>query len=170
MIDTHAHLDVEEFAADLQEVIAGGGGGRDGHRLPGDLGRFEPVGRRACRPPRQSLRGGRIQPNYTAAAEPGDWDRIVALAGQPRVVAIGETGLDRYWDYAPIDVQQDYFDRHLRLAESSDLPVIIHCREAEADLLPMLRAAAAGARCGVCCTPSAAMRRSPASVSIWAWT
>ncbi|NQU26397.1 MAG: TatD family hydrolase, partial [Candidatus Nealsonbacteria bacterium] len=82
-----------------------------------------------------------IQPNYCGEAEPGDWDRVVAMADHPRVVAVGETGLDRYWDFTPMDVQQDYFDRHLELARQRDLPVVIHCRDAEDDLLPMLRAA-----------------------------
>jgi TatD DNase family protein len=59
------------------------------------------------------------------------------------VVALGETGLDRYWDYAPIELQRDYFDRHLRISQEHNLAVVIHCREAHADLLPMLRAAAA---------------------------
>jgi TatD DNase family protein len=58
-------------------------------------------------------------------------------------VALGETGLDRHWDFTPWYVQQDYSERHLRLGQSRDLPVIIHCREAEADLLPILRQAAA---------------------------
>ena len=58
-----------------------------------------------------------IHPNSTAEAAPGDWDRVVGLVGQPRVVAIGETGLDRYWDFAPLALQQDYLDRHLRLAQ-----------------------------------------------------
>ena len=63
------------------------------------------------------------------------------MAERPRVVAIGETGLDRYWDYSPIELQRDYFDRHLQLSQRLDLPIIIHCREAEKDLLPMLRTA-----------------------------
>ncbi len=83
-----------------------------------------------------------IQPNYCAAADPDDWDRIVALAARPSVVAIGETGLDRYRDFAPFGLQQDYFARHLRLASRLQLPVVIHCRDAEADMLPMLREAA----------------------------
>jgi len=57
-------------------------------------------------------------------------------------VALGETGLDRYWDYCPFEVQRDYFGRHLRLSHETGLPVVIHCRESEADLLPMLREAA----------------------------
>ena len=145
MIDTHAHLDVAEFAADRDEVIA----------------RAEAAGVTAIVCPAVSAASSQavvelagrynqlyaavgIQPTDAAAAVAGDWDRVVALAGQPRVVAIGETGLDRHWDDTPFDIQQDYFDRHLRLARQRDLPIIIHCREAEADLLPMLRAAAVG--------------------------
>jgi TatD DNase family protein len=56
-----------------------------------------------------------------------------------RVVAIGETGLDRHWDFTPFDVQQDYFDRHLRLSQQAGLPFIVHTRESEADVLAMLR-------------------------------
>ena len=129
MIDTHAHLDVEEFAGDRPEVIA----------------RAEAAGVTAIVCPAISAASSQavvqlagrhgqlyaavgIQPNYAAAAEPGDWDRVVALAGQPRVVAIGETGLIATGRMLPIEVQQDYFDRNLRLAQSRDLPVIIHCR------------------------------------------
>ena len=83
-----------------------------------------------------------IQPNYCAEARDGDWDRVVALAGEPGVVAIGETGLDRHWDFTPLEVQRAFFDRHLRLAQRLDLPLIIHCREAEGDTLAMLREAA----------------------------
>jgi TatD DNase family protein len=84
-----------------------------------------------------------IHPNSCAEAGPGDWDAIVGLLEHPRVVALGETGLDRYWDHAPIELQRDYFDRHLRLSQGRDRPVVIHCRDAQADMLPMLREAAA---------------------------
>ena len=82
-----------------------------------------------------------MQPNYIAEAEPGDWDRIVALAGEPGVVAIGETGLDRHWDFTPFDVQQDYFDRHLRLAAERGLPFVVHMRDCDEEILEMLREA-----------------------------
>jgi len=61
------------------------------------------------------------------------------------VVALGETGLDRYWDHSPLSLQQDYFDRHLRLAQARALPVVIHCRDAQAEIMAMLREAAARA-------------------------
>ena len=84
-----------------------------------------------------------IHPNSCAEAAADDWDRLVALADHPRVVAVGETGLDRYWDFAPLELQIEYFRRHLRLGGQRELPVIIHCRDAAADLMPLLEAAAA---------------------------
>jgi TatD DNase family protein len=141
-IDTHCHLDQEEFDADCGEVIAraraagvetvicpaaSAASSEAVVRLANVFGVFAAVG---------------IHPNFTHEALPGDWASVAAMIGRPGVVAIGETGLDRHWDYAPMTLQQEYFDRHLRLSEQSGLPVIIHCREAEADMLPMLRAAA----------------------------
>jgi TatD DNase family protein len=73
-----------------------------------------------------------------AEAVVADWPRIVELAGCPRVVAIGETGLDRYWDHTPFAQQQDWFDRHLELALELDRPVVIHCRDCEADIIAQL--------------------------------
>jgi TatD DNase family protein len=75
-----------------------------------------------------------------AEARPGDWDVILDLANRPTCVAIGETGLDRYWDRAPFPLQEEYFARHLELCRRVGKPVVIHCREAEADVVRMLRA------------------------------
>jgi TatD DNase family protein len=58
-------------------------------------------------------------------------------------VALGETGLDRYWDFAPLALQREYLDRHLRLGQERDVPVILHCRDAQEDLLDALHAAVA---------------------------
>jgi TatD DNase family protein len=82
-----------------------------------------------------------IHPNHAAEAEAGDWEAIARLAGQPRVVALGETGLDLYWKDTPLAVQQDYFDRHIRLSQASGLPLVIHLRETAAEILAMLREA-----------------------------
>ncbi len=80
-----------------------------------------------------------IHPNHAAEAQPGDWDRVVELSALPEVVALGETGLDRHWNDTPIAVQEDYFARHLALSRQTKLPVVIHCREADADVVKMLR-------------------------------
>jgi TatD DNase family protein len=82
-----------------------------------------------------------LQPNYCGQAAPGDWGRVVQLVHQPGVVALGETGLDRYWDYTPWPVQQDYFDRHLRLSQQHGKPFIVHSRDCDAEIVQMLREA-----------------------------
>jgi TatD DNase family protein len=61
------------------------------------------------------------------------------LAGHPKVVAVGETGLDYHYDLSPRDIQRKVFRRQLRLAKSLDLPVIIHTREADEDTESILR-------------------------------
>ncbi len=81
-----------------------------------------------------------IQPNHVAEAAADDWDKVVALADRPEVVGLGETGLDRHWDYTPFDQQEDYFARHVVLSRQLSKPLVIHCRKAEADVVRMLRA------------------------------
>jgi TatD DNase family protein len=151
LIDTHAHLDAEEFDPDRDDVLVRAR--RAGVRAvlcPGITADSSQAAVRLAESHPDVYAAVGIQPNYAAQAAVGDWDRIVGLAEHPRVVALGETGLDRYRDFTPFGVQQDYFDRHLRLARDRGLPVVIHCRDAEADLMPMLRqAAAAGPLCGV---------------------
>ena len=141
-IDTHVHLDQEEFDADRDAVIARSrqAGVRTILSVGITAGSSEATLRLAETYPEIYAAVG-IQPNYCGEAAHGDWDRIAAMADHPRVVAVGETGLDRYWDFTPLEVQQEYFDRHLRLAGRHGLPVVIHCRDAEADLMPMLRRA-----------------------------
>jgi TatD DNase family protein len=80
-----------------------------------------------------------IHPNDGAEAEPGDWERVVGLVRDARVVAIGETGLDRYWDRTPFPLQQELFGRHLELARDRGLPVVIHSRDCMPDILDQLR-------------------------------
>lgn len=140
LLDTHVHLDEEQFAGQQQAIVARA-------RQAGVIGMVA-VGTTAASSQKcVALAQGfedvvaavGIQPNYVAEAATGDWDQVVALARSPRVVALGETGLDRHWDFTPFPVQQDYFDRHLRLAQRYDLPVIIHLRDCAAELLEMLR-------------------------------
>jgi TatD DNase family protein len=141
-VDTHAHLDTEEFQEDLPAVIARAHEASVNTMIcPGITADSSQAVVRLAAENREIFAAVGIQPNHTGEAASGDWDRIVSAAEKPRVVAIGETGLDRHWDFTPLEVQKDYFDRHLRLAQDRGLPIIIHCREAEADLLPMLREA-----------------------------
>src|SRR5699024_2792846 len=65
-------------------------------------------------------------------------DLIESLANHPKVVAIGEMGLDYYWDTSPKEVQEDIFRKQIRLAKRVNLPIIIHNREATEDVLRIL--------------------------------
>lgn len=142
LIDTHAHLDAAEFDQDRQAVITRArDAGLTAMICPAISADSSQAAIRLAEEHEDVFAAVGIQPNYCAQAAAGDWDRVVSLASHQRVVALGETGLDRHWDFTPFDVQRDYFDRHLRLAQARDLPAIIHCREAHADLLPMLREA-----------------------------
>jgi TatD DNase family protein len=79
-----------------------------------------------------------VHPNYLAEA-PANWlTEIHALARAPRVVGIGETGLDYYRTYTPPERQHEGLVAHLHLAETLGLPVVIHCRDAESALLAVI--------------------------------
>lgn len=80
-----------------------------------------------------------IHPNYAHQAVSGDWESIISMASHPRVCAIGETGLDKYWDDCPFDIQLANFDRHWTLGRQLDLPLIIHTRDCEAEMLEVLQ-------------------------------
>jgi len=143
-IDTHCHLDDESFAEDLSQVLSRAAEARVEAMIA--IGTTADSSQAVVRlaqthAPLGVYSAVGIQPNYAGAALASDWDRIVALAAEPRVVALGETGLDRYWDHTPFDVQQDYFDRHLRLSAERKLPVVIHTRDCDADILESLRTA-----------------------------
>jgi TatD DNase family protein len=142
LFDTHAHLDQPEFDADRAEVLSRAREAGVEHIIAIGISADASA---ACVKLAESCDGVYaavgMQPNYLAEAKPGDWDRVVSMLDQPGVVAIGETGLDRYWDFTPFDVQQDYFDRHIRLSQERGLPFIVHMRDCDEDILVMLREA-----------------------------
>lgn len=140
LIDTHCHLDAEAFQTDVAEVIQ--------NAVDSGVQKLLTIGiTRATSDAAVALAEQYehvsavvgIQPNYASQVAPGDWDRIVELTQHPNVVGIGETGLDKYWDHAPLELQQDYFQKHLELSRQTKLPFVVHCREAEPEVLEMLR-------------------------------
>jgi TatD DNase family protein len=140
IVDSHAHLDDEKFQGDLPAVYE--------RAVQAGIWRIVTIATTAdssnsCVRLAAEWSAVRatvgIQPNHVAQANPSDWDKIEVLANKPKVVALGETGLDRHWHDTPFDLQEEYFARHLALARQLHLPVVIHCREAEADVVRMLR-------------------------------
>jgi len=141
--DSHCHLDPMRYGADLPGVLARARtAGVSGMAVIGTRALdSEAAAGLAAREPGLVAAAG-IHPNDTAEAEPDEWDRIVALVERGRVAAVGETGLDWYRTTAPAEVQREFFDRHIRLAQTAGLPLVIHARESTRDCLDMLRTAA----------------------------
>ena len=80
-----------------------------------------------------------IHPHAATRTEEG-FGRVEELVGEDRVVAVGETGLDYYYDNAPRRVQRESFERHLELAGETGKPVVVHAREADDDTIAIIRA------------------------------
>jgi len=79
-----------------------------------------------------------LHPTRTANVTEAEYAEIERLAADPRVVAVGETGLDHYWDYSPPAAQQESFRRHIDLARRLGKPLMIHDRDAHDDVLRIL--------------------------------
>lgn len=141
LTDTHAHLADERVLPVVDEVVAraaeAGVGtivtiatdADDAAVCVSLAERFPGVWATAGVHPHQALRG-----------DDAAFDAIRALAAHPKVVALGETGLDHHYDFAPRDVQRRVFERHLALAEETGLPVVVHCREADDEVRALVRA------------------------------
>jgi TatD DNase family protein len=147
MIDSHAHLDDPEFDADREAAIARArAAGVEAILCVGTTLASSLAAVRLAETHADVYAAIGVHPNSCAEAGQGDWEAIAALAEHPRVVALGETGLDRHWNFAPLELQIEWFRRHLRLGRQTGLPVIIHCRDAAADLLPLLQEGTAAGR------------------------
>lgn len=140
LIDTHAHLTDKNFHETLDDYL------RQAREL--GVGAVLTVGttledsQRAvelahCHPEIRAAVG--IHPNNCCQAADGDWAAIETLCKQPRVAALGETGLDKYWDDCPWEVQVDYFRKHWALSRETNLPVVVHTRECAQETLEILQ-------------------------------
>jgi TatD DNase family protein len=131
LVDSHCHLQADPFDDDLDLVIGDARlAGLERMLVPGwDA----PSSTRALelieRFPWLDAAAG-IHPHAAAAADEADWERIVALSADPRVRAIGETGLDYDRMFSPVLAQLTNLRRHLRLAAETGKPAILHCRSA----------------------------------------
>jgi TatD DNase family protein len=132
LVDSHCHLQADRFDGDLDLVIGGARlAGVERILVPG----WDPSSCRGAldlveRFPWLDAAVG-IHPHDAASVDDGGWAEVVALAADPRVVAIGETGLDYDRLFSPVLAQLANLRRNLRLAAETGKPAILHCRSAE---------------------------------------
>lgn len=140
LADTHCHLNFEWFDEDREAVIQRARmAGVDRILNPGiDLESSRTAVALAQQVEEVYAAIG-VHPNDALTWNDETADALRELAGQPKVVAIGEIGLDYYRDRAPRNLQRDVFQEQLRLAAELSLPVVIHNREATADVVEILR-------------------------------
>jgi TatD DNase family protein len=142
LIDSHCHLDEDRFAADRDAVIArahaagvarmitiGASGGMQANHDAVALAQRHP----------SIVATVGIHPHEASAVSPSVIDEITRLAASPQVVAIGETGLDYYYDNSPRPAQQDAFRQFTALARQLRVPLVVHLRDAYGDAATILR-------------------------------
>jgi TatD DNase family protein len=148
-VDSHCHLDFPDLAAREDEVLAAMAANGVAHALcvSVTLEDFPRVLALAERHPELYASVG-VHPDNAEVEEP-DEARLVALAAHPKVVAIGETGLDYYWHKDAPEWQRARFRTHIRAARSCAKPLIVHTRAAAADTVRLMREEQAGEAGGV---------------------
>jgi len=149
LVDSHCHLNFDPLVSDLPAVLGRARDNGVGHMLcvSVTLEAFPQV---------RDLAGAHsniyasvgVHPNEKAGRDPTVED-LTGLAADPRIVAIGETGLDYYRTAGTVDWQQERFRRHIRAAKATDKPLIIHTRDAAADTVRIMAEEGAGAAGGV---------------------
>ncbi len=142
LVDSHCHLDYLERDGDLDEVVARARRAGVGAMITicTKLSEFDRILAIAERYVEVTCSVG-VHPHEAETEGQKDTRRLVELAEHPKVVGIGETGLDYYYDHAPRERQRASFRAHLRAARDSGLPVIVHSREADDDTVALLREA-----------------------------
>ena len=141
IIDTHCHLSDKRFDEDRDAVIerareagvshmvaVGGGGPIEASEASAELASRHDFLR--------STAG--IHPHDAKTYDDATEARIEKLLVKDAVVAVGETGLDYYYEHSPRDLQREALARHLNLSKRYDLPIVLHCRESEDDLREVL--------------------------------
>ncbi|MBR1606771.1 MAG: TatD family hydrolase [Clostridia bacterium] len=161
LFDSHCHLDDEKFDEDRAEIIARlrEGGVEKCVCVGSDL----PSSRRCVALAEQYdfiYAAAGVHPHEAKDAPPDYIDQLKALLSHPRVMALGEIGLDYYYDLSPRDVQKRVLQEQLDLACDTDMPVIFHIRDAHGDMFDILRSRSR-LPAGVihCCSASAEMVR-----------
>ncbi len=139
LVDSHCHLDFPDFAAELDAVV--------GRARAAGIGRMVTISTRVRKHVQVLAIAERYPDVFCSvgthphnAHEELDIDAkaLVAMAKHPKIVAIGEAGLDYHYDNSPRQAQEKGFRQHIAAARESQLPLVIHAREADADMARIL--------------------------------
>lgn len=143
IVDSHCHLDSEDFRDDLPAILerarTAGIVGMVCVGSAGDLATAERAVALADKEPDVYAAVG-IHPHDAGKVQPEFWPALEELGKRERVVGVGETGLDYFYDHSPRQAQREVFERFLRLATAVKRPVICHVRDAHDDAIDVLRA------------------------------
>ena len=139
LVDSHCHLDFPDYDADREEMMQRAVQAGVAHMITIgiDLKTSRFAAEIAASHPFVSAAVG-VHPHHVGDLDSADLDEIVRLAADFKVVAYGEIGMDTVRNYAPLDVQRRKFREQVRLAKGLNLPMIIHDREAHAEILAVL--------------------------------
>lgn len=139
LVDSHCHLDFPDFAAELPDVVARAQAAGVSHlvTISTRVKRFDQIRAIAERFDNVSCSVG-THPHQAAEEPDVTTADLVALAAHPKVVAIGEAGLDYHYDTSPRDAQEKGFRIHIAAARETGLPLVIHAREADDDVAAIL--------------------------------
>jgi TatD DNase family protein len=139
-VDSHCHLDFDDFTPDRQDVLA--------RAFAADVGTMlticikandtERIKRTAALDPRLFCTVG-THPHHVEEVEDISSATLIALADDSKVVGLGETGLDYYYEHAPRTRQQASFRAHIEAARVTGLPIIVHTRDADEDTIKILQ-------------------------------
>jgi TatD DNase family protein len=150
MIDTHAHIDSDEFDNDFSEMLERSKiAGVNEIIIPAIKNcRFDKVFELTQKYD-NIFAGFGVHPHHAHELNEEILGRIEKFSSNGKVIAIGEIGLDYYYDFCPVDVQKEAFRKQIKLAKESKLPLIIHNREADEDIYQILKEEQDGSLSGV---------------------
>lgn len=138
--DAHAHVHTRRFDSDRGAVIARAReAGVGGIVCAGDDLASSRAALALAHTDAEIWATAGIHPHEAAAAPADAEQQLRALCADPRVVAVGEIGLDYFYDHSPRPEQRDWFTRQLDIARAAELPVVVHTRDAAEDTLAILR-------------------------------
>lgn len=140
LIDTHCHLDFPKLADQIDDVMARASEANIKQMVTicTRVREFDKIARIAEQHDNVFCSVG-THPHYAQDESDILVDEIIALASHPKVVAIGEAGLDYHYDNSPRDIQKTVFRNHIEVARQTGLPLVIHTRDADEDTITILK-------------------------------